>query len=121
MVRVTGPTDPNVRYLITTLRRASIKNNAPIWRRLSEILLKPRRKRAEVNIAQINRYTSANDIVVVPGKVLGFGKLDHPVIVGALAFSESAKKEIKNAGGKALSLLELLKKYPKGSNIKIFR
>jgi len=121
MVRVTGPTDPNVRNLITYLRKTGNKNDAPIWRKISKILLKPRRQRAEVNLKQLNRYTNENDIVVVPGKVLGSGKLLHPVVVGALSFSKKAKEEITKVGGKALTIQELIKQYPKGTNVKLFR
>jgi len=56
---------------------------------------------------------------VVPGKVIGTGKIDHPITVAAFSFSEKAKEKIKVARGKAISLLQLIKKNPKGSNVKI--
>jgi len=78
-----------------------------------------RRKRVAVNISRINRYTLKNETVAVPGKVLGAGELDHPVTVAAFAFSETAKQKIRKARGKCLSLVELVKKNPKGSKVKI--
>jgi len=57
--------------------------------------------------------------VVVPGKVLGAGKIDHPINVGAFAFSERARSKILKAKGKCLSISDLMKKNPKGANVKI--
>jgi large subunit ribosomal protein L18e len=56
---------------------------------------------------------------VVPGKVLGAGKIDHPVNVAAFAFSEQARSKILRTKGKCLSILDLMKKNPKGTNVKI--
>ncbi len=121
MVKVTGPTDPNVRLLITKLRKASIEHNVELWRVVSKTLLKPRRRRPVVNISKINRYTKDGDIVLVPGKVLGSGYLNHKVTVAALSFSETAKEKIINAKGAALSIEELLKKNPKGTGVILMR
>jgi large subunit ribosomal protein L18e len=57
--------------------------------------------------------------VVVPGKVLGAGNLDHPVSVAAFSFSAEAKSKISKAKGKCLSISELIEDNPKGSNVKI--
>jgi large subunit ribosomal protein L18e len=57
--------------------------------------------------------------VVVPGKVLGAGRIDHPVHVAAFTFSEQARSKILRAKGKCLSILELMEKNPKGTNVKI--
>jgi len=56
---------------------------------------------------------------VVPGKVLGAGKIDHPLHVAAFAFSEQARLKILKAKGKCLSILELVERNPKGTNVKI--
>ncbi len=56
---------------------------------------------------------------MVPGKVLGAGKIDHPINVAAFAFSDQARLKILKAKGKCLSILELMKKNPKGANVKI--
>ena len=112
-----GPTDPNVASLIVELRKFSNKNEAPIWRSISDKLRKPRRNRSEVNISKINRYSSENDKVVVPGKVLGSGELNHPVTVAALSFSEAAKSKITAANGRILHIQKLMEEEPKGSRV----
>ncbi|MET1160715.1 MAG: 50S ribosomal protein L18e [Thermoprotei archaeon] len=118
-MRKTGPTNIILRKTIRILRKASREYRAPIWRAIAEELEKPRRKRRVVNISRINRYTKPGDVVVVPGKVLGAGILDHPVTVAAIGFSKSALEKIKAAGGKAIHILELLQINPRGSNVKI--
>ncbi len=59
------------------------------------------------------------ETVVVPGKVLGDGSLDHKLEIAAFKFTQSAKEKIKKAGGKFMSISELIKKNPKGSNVRI--
>ncbi len=113
------PEDPVRRNVLIRLRKAAREHNAPIWRRVFELLNLPRRRRIAVNVSKINRCTEEGDTVVVPGKVLGAGFLDHPVTVAAYAFSEKAKKKIEEANGRCLSILELLEENPKGSGVKI--
>ncbi len=117
MVHRTGPTDINVRKLIRKLRKQSRIEQVNIWRDISERLLGPRRQRAEVNVSKINRYTKDGDTVLVPGKVLGAGSINHKVYVAALSFSENARRKIEAAGGKCLTIEELMQMNPRGSNI----
>jgi len=115
-VRTTNPERIN---LIRFLKKQNKESKAEIWRDVAERLLKPRRKRLGVNLSHLNRYTQKKEIVVVPGKVLGAGEISHPITITAFAFSEKASKKIKAAKGKILSFSELIKKNPKGSNVKI--
>ena len=115
----TGPTNIIVRKTIRELKKAANKNKAPIWDYIAELLNRPTRLRYEVNISKINRHTRPGDVVVVPGKVLGAGKLNHPVTVAAIAFSEQALQKIKAAGGRAIHILHLIEENPRGSNVKI--
>lgn len=115
----TGPTNIIVRRTIRMLRKYARQHNAPIWRYVAELLERPRRLRIEVNVSKINRYTEANETVVVPGKVLGAGRIDHPVTVAAIAFSKSAVEKIRAAGGRVIHILQLLEENPRGSKVKI--
>lgn len=72
-----------------------------------------------MNLSRINRYTKGGETVVVPGKVLGAGRIDHPINVAAFAFSERARSKILKAKGKCFSIPELTKKRPKGTGVKI--
>ncbi|RLE51258.1 MAG: 50S ribosomal protein L18e [Candidatus Methanomethylicota archaeon] len=115
----TGPTNVQVRKLIRFLKKASRKYNVEIWRDIAERLNAPRRRRVEVNLSKIRRYTKPGDIVIVPGKVLAAGTIDHPVTVAALAFSKKAIEKIREAGGECISIAELVDRVPRGSNVKI--
>lgn len=71
---------------------------------LKKRLGKSRRNRAEVNIGKINKNTKQGETIVVPGKVLAEGALDHAVTVAAMSFSKNAVQKIEKAGGKAVAL-----------------
>ena len=118
-MRRVGTTNPELTILIRVLRKKSRENEARIWRDLARRLSNSRRRRTTVNVSRLNRYTKQRETVVVPGKVLGAGKIDHPVNVAAFAFSDQAKLKILKAKGKCLSIRDLVKKKPKGTNVKI--
>lgn len=112
----TGPTNPHLRKLIVALEIAGRKH-APIWKKVAELLSKPTRKRIEVNVSKFNKIKG--DTFVVPGVVLGGGRVTRPITVAAYRFTPSAKKKIEEAGGKAISIEELIEMNPKGSNVVI--
>jgi large subunit ribosomal protein L18e len=118
-VKKTKTTNPELTELIRFLKTQSKENKTDIWRDIAERLAKPKRKRIAVNVSRLNRYTQRNEMVVVPGKILGAGEMGHPVTVAAFAFSETAKEKIKARRGKCLSFLDLIKKNPKGSKVRI--
>jgi len=119
MTKRTGPTNPYLKQLIENLKKKSFELNAPIWLTIAEKLEKPRRKKIEVNLSDIERNTEKNDTVIVPGIVLSSGELKKPINIAAWRFSEKAKEKIKKLKGKCLTMEELLKENPKGTGIKI--
>jgi large subunit ribosomal protein L18e len=80
----------------------------------------PRRNQVEANLFRINKNTKPNDTIVVPGKILAVGDLDHKITVACFNCSKSAKKKIEASGSKLISIEELLEQNPKGSGINIF-
>ena len=118
-MRRTGPTNIVVRKLIRYLRKVAKENEAPIWSYIAELLSKPSRKRVVVNLSRIERHASEGESVVVPGKVLGAGRLSKEVTVAALFFSETALQKIKTAGGKALTIEDLILENPKGKGVRV--
>jgi large subunit ribosomal protein L18e len=76
---------------------------------------------AEVNVGRIARYTTEGETIAVPGKILGMGTIEHKITVAAIDFSKEAKDKILNAGGKCLTIDDLLKTNPKGAKIKLMR
>lgn len=115
----TGPTNPYLKSLIEDLRKKHFESKSGIWLSIAEKLAKSRRKRINVNLSDIDRNTSKNDIVVVPGIVLASGELTKPVSIVAWRFSEAAKEKIKKSKGKIMTIEELAKENPKGTGVKI--
>jgi large subunit ribosomal protein L18e len=104
---------------IWTLRNAFKKNKAPIWRALEEELAGPRVNRREINVRRLAEVTKANEVVVVPGKILGTGSLGHKLTVCAFSISETAAKKIIESGGKVVTFDDLIKKHPDGKGVRI--
>ncbi|MFH1511032.1 MAG: 50S ribosomal protein L18e [Candidatus Woesearchaeota archaeon] len=115
----TGPTNQELQALIAELRKLSYKEKADIWKRVAVDLAKPARQRRAINLSRINRYSSKDETVVVPGKVLASGVLDHPVSIAAFSFSGAARETIAKSKGAAITIAELLKQNPKGKNVRI--
>lgn len=115
---MTYTTNIHLRKLIDDLKEKSITDKVNIWKRIAKDLERPTRIRRVVNISKLSRHTKKDDFVVVPGKVLGAGELDHSVTVAAFTFSDQAKEKI-NKVGKAISLSEMMKQDPKGKRLKI--
>lgn len=111
--------DQNRLELIKELRQAAKKEDGKIWKRLAEELCRSRKNRRTVNIWRINRHTKEGETVVVPGKILGSGNPSHKLNIAAFKFTDGAKQKIEKFGSKTFSISELIKKNPKGSNIRI--
>jgi large subunit ribosomal protein L18e len=114
-------TDIRLIQLIEDLKTYSREHKASIWKEIGRRLESPSKNRCEVNLSRINRNTKLSDIIVVPGKVLGAGVLDHPVTVAAMNFTDLARKKIIATGGTVITIEELLRTLSKGSNVKIIR
>ena len=93
----------------------------PVWRRVAEELLKPRRKKTEVNLSKLETVAPEGSTVLVPGKVLGSGEVTKKINVAAFAFSRSAKEIIEASGGKAMTISELLDSNPEGKGIVLIK
>jgi len=111
--------DPRRIELIEELKKVSRESKAGIWKSIAKELSRSRKNRKELNIRRLNKYTSDNETVIVPGKLLGDGNLDHKLNVAAFRFTEGAKEKVEKSGGRIMPIQELMKKNLKGSNIRI--
>ena len=119
MTKPTGPTNPILKKLIEELKKKSVEHKVNIWNKIASDLERPTRMRHIVNLSKINLYTKENDTIVVPGKVLGSGTLDHKLTISAYQFSNGAKEKINKAGCKIIPLNELIQESPQGKRIRI--
>lgn len=120
-MKETKSTNPELIKLIRFLKKQSKEKNADIWRDVAEHLAKARKQRIAVNLSRINRHTQKSDTVIVPGKVLGAGTIDHAITIAAFSASGKAKEKLVAAKAKYLSIPELVEKNPKGTKVKIIR
>ena len=105
--------------LISDLRRLSYETKAAIWKDVAVRLARSNQSYAEVNLYHLSRTADEGQTILVPGKVLGTGQMDHALTVAALSFSDSARKKINAAGGETLTIRELVDRTPSGTDVRI--
>jgi large subunit ribosomal protein L18e len=99
------------------LERKGRKESSALWKEAARRLSGPKSTETIVNISRLARFGDGELPLLVPGKVLGTGILDKKLIVGAFAFSNSARAKIESAGGEALELDEFVDRYPDGRGV----
>ncbi|MFQ6012610.1 MAG: 50S ribosomal protein L18e [Thermoplasmata archaeon] len=111
--------NPLLLALIRDLQTAAREHEAPIWRDVARRLARPRRLWAEVNLSRLQRHAADGEVLVVPGKLLGTGRLTKALRISALQASEAARAKVEAAGGQVLDLRELVEENPRGSGVRI--
>ena len=119
MAKQNKKTKPMLISLIQNLKKQANEKDVQIWKDIAKRLEKPSRNWAEVNLNRISRYTNEKEIALIPGKVLSDGELTKKVSIAAWSFSKKAEEKIKEAGGKTMTIEELMKTNPDGKNIRI--
>ena len=113
--------NPVKRRAAVMLEKAGKKEKAAIWKDASSMLSGEAKTRIEVNLGRISRVAGDGEAVFVPGKVLGTGVIDRKLTVGAFTFSSGARLKIEASGGSALTVEQFIKKFPKGSGVRLVR
>ncbi len=111
--------NPFLLALIADLKTAAREHEAPIWRDIALRLSRPHRVWAEVNLSRLQRHAADGDVVVIPGKLLGTGRLTKTLRVSAYQSSEAARTGVEAAGGQVLEIRDLVNENPRGSGIRI--
>ncbi|QGA80922.1 50S ribosomal protein L18e [Candidatus Nanohalobium constans] len=96
------------------------EQDAPVWSSVAENLGKVNRRRAEVNLSDIERVAEDGETIVVPGKVLGSGYLNKEVNVAAFKASNSAKNQISEEG-EFMFIQDLVEENPEGENVRVVK
>jgi len=105
--------------LIEDLRRARHEHDAPIWRDVANRLSSARKHWPSPSIGHISGTLGEKEVALVPGKVLGDGAARDGVTVAAFGFTAPARSKIEQAGGRALTIRDLLGERPSGTDIRI--
>ena len=106
---------------IVFLEKSAKKNKAQVWADAARLLSVSRRRRVEVNLGKLAKFTKANAVVVVPGKLLGIGELKHKVTVAAWSSAKGVREKIAKAGGKMVTVRELVDANPEGKGVIVMR
>ena len=93
-MKPTGPSNQQLKTLIQELKKKAIIDSSPFWKRIAVDLERPTRNRRAVNLSRLNRFTKENETVIVPGKVLASGDMNHKITVVAYAFSDGAMEKL---------------------------
>ncbi|MEM0200885.1 MAG: 50S ribosomal protein L18e [Candidatus Micrarchaeaceae archaeon] len=70
---------------------------------------KPRRQRVKVTLLKLEKYANNNDYIIIPGKVLGTGKITKKFNISAVEYSKSAIKKLEAAGCKIIDIESIMK------------
>jgi large subunit ribosomal protein L18e len=89
------------------------KKKNPEFFVIARYLALPRRKTISVNLEKINKYSKTNETIVVPGKVLSKGTLDHKIELIAFKTSKTANERIKESGSTFKPIKQFLKEDKK--------
>ena len=90
----------------------------PKWIEVASLLSGPRRKRKDVNLSELEKYSGT---VVICGKVLSGGDAPKKLKVAALSFSEKAKEKLLGAGCEVKNLLDEIKTNKDAKEVKIIK
>jgi len=113
-------TNPQLLILIADLKAKTREDpKAAIWRDIALRLEKSNRVWAEANLSKIERNVGDGETIIVPGKVLAAGTVTKKVNVAAYRFSAKAEKIINAAGGRTMTIKELMDENPTGSGVRI--
>lgn len=113
-------TRPRTLELLNALRKAGSKSKAKIWNDLAYRIRKPSRVKKPVNVGKLSKLYNGKMLVVI-SKVLADGFVDKKIELACFAINNRAREKIEAKGGKVISLEELIKVNPEGSNLIIIK
>jgi large subunit ribosomal protein L18e len=100
----------DVKEWLDVLEQASKgQHYGALWEKVHYELAIPSRIRASVNLYKINKLTKDGDNVIVPGKVLSVGSMDHKINIAAVSYSGAARKALTDAKCNMVGIKEMVK------------
>ena len=104
-----GTTSYHTQGLINDFEKLSRKTKKPLFERIVNELKKSARQKRDINLSKINRYSVEGSNVIVLGKVLSSGEMDHKINIIAFYYSASALDKLKKKGCTAKLIDDLAK------------
>ncbi len=110
--------NPTVKEWYITIEKSIDKKDKEKDNKTNINLLKllNKRKHIKVNLWKLNKYSKQDDNLIVPGKVLSVGNIDHKITICAIDFSELALQRLKKSDSNIIKIDQAINKT---GNIKI--
>ena len=105
--------------LIGDLKAQSRSTGAALWRDVALRLEASRSNWAEPNLSRLSRTAGEDETILVPGKLLGSGDIIGSPSVAAYSVSAGARSKIEAAGGRVMSIRDLMNDNPNGKGVRI--
>jgi large subunit ribosomal protein L18e len=102
---------PNLNEWLAALKAQGFtKKNAKLWRDAYSFASRPRRKMITVNLARLSKIANPGESIVVPGKVLGSGRVSLKFNIAAIEYSLSALEKLRSSGCTIESISQAIEK-----------
>lgn len=101
------------RKLNPELVETIIKTKKSGWIEVASLLSRPKRKKLDANLFEINNKVKDGETIVIPGKVLSGGEVDKRIKIIAFSFSKAAEEKLKNSKIEYSTIKEEVEKNPK--------
>ncbi len=105
----------------TTVETILVAKKNKNWVEIASILSGPRRKRANLNLEEINKQVKDGEKIILPGKVLSSGNITKKIKLSALNFSEKAIEKLKEHKIEFNYILNEIKSNPDAKGVRIFK
>jgi len=105
----------------TTVETILVAKKNKNWVEIASILSGPRRKRANLNLEEIDKQVKDGEKIIIPGKILSSGKVSKKIKLSALNFSEKAIEKLKEHKIEFNYILNEIKSNPDAKGIRILR
>ncbi len=117
MSKPTRKTNQSLVDVIGQLKEKSRETGSLLWRDVAKRLNRSRSNWAQPNLSRLSRYAPEDQTVLVPGKLLGSGEVERSHVIAAYSVSTGARDKIEAAGGRVMTLGELMNENPDGSEV----
>ncbi|MFA5303596.1 MAG: 50S ribosomal protein L18e [Candidatus Nanoarchaeia archaeon] len=104
-----GTTSYHTQGLINDFEKLYRKTKKPLFKRIVDELKKSSRQKRDINLSKINRYSIEGSNIIVLGKVLSSGELEHKVNIVAFSYSKVALDKLNKKSCTASLIDELAK------------
>lgn len=105
------------RKLNPELVETIIKAKKSGWLEVASLLSRPKRKKMDANLFEINKKAKDGETIVVPGKVLSEGEIEKRIKIIAFSFSKTAEEKLKRDKVEYSTIKQEIEKNPKQKTI----